>query len=55
MQIIKKMVLWCLKDNHPSIKFYEKMGGRIEKERIIQISEQNYHEVGLTYNIHVKI
>lgn len=47
----QKMVLWCLKDNYPSIKFYKKMGGRIEKERIIQISKQNYHEVGLTYNM----
>lgn len=48
------MVLWCLKDNQPPIKFYEKRGGRIEKERAIQISEQNYLEVCLTYNIPYK-
>ena len=24
----KKMIVWCLKENHESRKFYEKIGGR---------------------------
>lgn len=36
-----KMILWCLKDNEPSKKFYTKMGGKIVKERVIEIGENN--------------
>lgn len=46
-----KMILWCLKDNEPSKKFYTKMGGEILKERTIEIGEKNYYEVGFIYNI----
>ena len=46
-----KMILWCLKDNEPSKKFYTKMGGKIIKERVIEIGEKNYCEVGFMYNI----
>lgn len=46
-----KMILWCLKDNEPSKKFYTKMGGEIIKERTIEIEEKNYYEVGFIYNI----
>lgn len=46
-----KMILWCLKDNDPSKKFYTKMGGKIVKERVIEIGEKNYSEVGFEYNI----
>ncbi len=46
-----KMILWCLKDNEPSKKFYKKMGGEIIKERAFEIGEQNYYEVGFEYNI----
>ena len=46
-----KMILWCLKDNEPSKKFYTKMGGRIIKERKIEIGEKEYLEVGFEYNI----
>jgi len=46
-----KMILWCLKDNEPSKKFYTKMGGKIVKERVIEIGENNYYEVGFEYNI----
>ena len=41
-----KMILWCLKDNEPSKKFYTKMGGEIVKERTIKIGE-----VGFIYSI----
>lgn len=46
-----KMILWCLKDNEPSKKFYTKMGGKIIKEKVIEIGEKNYYEVGFGYNI----
>lgn len=46
-----KMILWCLKDNEPSKKFYTKMGGEIIKERAIKIGEKEYLEVGFRYNI----
>lgn len=46
-----KMILWCLKDNELSKKFYTKMGGRIIKERKIEIGEKEYLEVGFEYNI----
>ena len=46
-----KMILWCLKDNEPSKKFYTKMGGKIVKERAIEIGEKSYYEVGFMYNI----
>ncbi len=38
-------------NNEPSKKFYTKMGGKIVKERIIEIGESNYYEVGFEYNI----
>lgn len=46
-----KMILWCLKDNEPSKKFYTKMGGKISKERTIEIGEKEYLEVGFEYSI----
>ncbi len=46
-----KIILWCLKDNEPSKKFYTKMGGKIIKERVIEIGEKSYCEVGFMYNI----
>ena len=46
-----KMILWCLKNNEPSKKFYTKMGGKIIKERRIEIGEKEYLEVGFEYNI----
>lgn len=46
-----KMILWCLKDNEPSKKFYTKMGGKIIKERAIKIGKKSYDEVGFIYNI----
>ncbi len=46
-----KMILWCLKDNEPSKRFYTKMGGEVIKEKTIEIGGQNYYEVGFRYNI----
>ena len=46
-----KMVLWCLKDNEASKKFYTKMGGTITCERPIEIGDKIYQEVCFLYNI----
>lgn len=46
-----QMILWCLKDNEKSKKFYTKMGGKIIKERVIEIGKEKYSEVAFIYNI----
>ena len=46
-----KMIIWCLKDNEPSKKFYTKMGGEIIKEKIFELDNKKYYEVGFIYNI----
>lgn len=47
-----KMILWCLKDNEPSRKFYgDHMNGSVISEREIEIGERNYREVAFVYNI----
>lgn len=46
-----KMVLWCLKDNEPSKKFYSKMGGKIIKEKTVRIGDVNYTECCFSYNL----
>lgn len=46
-----KMIVWCLKDNEPSKRFYTKMGGDIFKERIVEIGPKKYSEVGFGYTI----
>lgn len=46
-----KMILWCLKDNYPSRKFYEKMGGVIVGEHSIEFGGKTYQEVGFGYEL----
>lgn len=46
-----KMILWCLKENYPSRKFYEKMGGVFVGEHEIKIADKEYPEVGYGYEI----
>lgn len=46
-----KMVIWCLKDNFPSRKFYEKMGGKLLEEKTIMIGDRDYTEVGFIYEV----
>lgn len=46
-----KMIIWCLKDNKSSRKFYTKMGGQIIKEKVVKMGEKDYIEVGFVYNI----
>lgn len=47
----KQMIIWCAKENKPSIKFYEKMGGKIIKEKNNNYLGINIVEMGLIYNI----
>ena len=47
----KQMILWCLKDNENSKKFYTKMGGKIHKEKLIEIDNKNYYEVSFIYDL----
>lgn len=46
-----KMILWCIKDNKPSIDFYIKRGGNIETEKKVLIGKKEYTEVGIVYNV----
>lgn len=45
------MILWCLKDNEPSKRFYTKMGGTIITERNIEIENKQYIECCFEYDI----
>lgn len=46
-----QMVVWCLKNNEPAKMFYTKMGGKIAKEKIVEIGGKNCSEVGFVYDI----
>ena len=46
-----KMIIWCLKDNEPSKKFYSKMGGKVIREKVIEIGGKEYKEVCFEYAI----
>ena len=46
-----RMILWCLKENYPSRKFYEKMGGTIVGEHDKEIGEKLYPLVGYGYEL----
>ena len=45
------MIIWCLKSNFPSIKFYEKMGGTIVSKRNATVNNIELEEVGLSYKL----
>lgn len=47
---MKKLIIWCLKGNEPSIEFYKKMGGKIVSEREAKVHNIELEEVGLEYN-----
>ena len=47
----QKMIIWCLKDNNASRKFYTKMGGKIIGERFTEIGDKLYPEVCFLYHI----
>ena len=45
----KSMIIWCLKENYKSRKFYEKMGGILYGENEIERGGKKYKEVGYRY------
>ena len=47
----KKMIIWCLKENQPSRKFYEKMGGILVNEHNISFGDKKYPEVAFGFEI----
>lgn len=47
----KQMIIWCLKENFPSRKFYEAMGGKYYSEKYIEIGDKKYKEVSYLYDI----
>lgn len=47
----KKMIIWCLKENHPSRKFYEKMGGTLTNEHNITFGDKEYPEVAFGFEL----
>ena len=48
---MNNLIIWCLKGNEKSIKFYEKMGGKIVTERKGIVHEKELEEVGLEYKL----
>lgn len=48
---ITNLIIWCLKNNTPSIKFYEKMGGKIVTTRKSMVNNIEVEEVGIEYNL----
>lgn len=47
-----KMILWCLRDNYASRKFYEKVGGKlIDCEHYAEFGGKQYSEVGFGYDL----
>lgn len=49
----KNMILWCLKENYNSRKFYEKMGGNLYGENEIEKGGKKYKEVGYRYDLSI--
>ena len=52
---MNSLIIWCLKGNEKSIKFYEKMGGKIVSERKDVVHNIEVNEVGLEYKLSEKI
>lgn len=46
------MILWCLRENYASRKFYEKVGGKeIDCEHYAEFDGKYYSEIGFGYNL----
>ncbi|MBY0757781.1 GNAT family N-acetyltransferase [Sellimonas caecigallum] len=46
-----KMIIWCLRENKSSKRFYEKMGGKMQREKKVCIGDKSYCEDGFVYDI----
>ena len=47
----KSMIIWCLRDNHESRKFYEKMGGKLYKDGSHRWGSRDYDMVSYLYQL----
>lgn len=45
------MVIWVLRDNQPARRFYEVLGGKAVRERMIEIGGAQLPEVGYGYDL----
>ncbi len=47
----KSMIIWCLKDNHESRIFYEKMGGSVYKDGTHRWGDREYSMISYLYHL----
>ena len=47
----KTMIVWCLKENHESRKFYEKMGGKAYREGTHRWGSREYDMISYRYRL----
>lgn len=47
----KKMILWCLKDNQASRRFYEAMGGTLGGEKTFETGGKSFPEIAYLYDL----
>ena len=50
----RQMLIWVLRDNQKARRFYEAVGGKLERERQIEIGGTALMEVGYGYNLSLK-
>jgi len=47
----KSMIVWCLRDNHESRKFYEKMGGQVYRDGTHRWGDRDYDMISYLYQL----
>ena len=47
----KSMIIWCLRENHESRKFYEKMGGKVYKSGTHRWGNREYDMISYLYQL----
>lgn len=47
----KTMIIWCLRDNHESRKFYERMGGKVYKSGTHRWGNRDYDMISYLYQL----
>ena len=47
----KSMIIWCLRENHESRKFYEKMGGKVYKDGTHRWGNRDYDMISYLYQL----
>lgn len=45
------MIIWCLANNYPAIKFYEGLGGKKVDQKRAKIGDEYYEEYGFYFNL----